>query len=394
MTGHRTTTAAIDWPPLARSLAHRLTVAGVLAADWYTAFAETPRHVFVPRFYDGDELVDGANPVQKARWLAAVYSDASLVTQQATAPGTGLSWPTSSTTLPSLMARMLALLQVDDGHRLLEIGTGTGYNAAIVSHRLGAPNIVSIDIDPQLVDTARARLADVGYRPRLVSGDGSAGVPDAAPFDRIIATAAVPTVPPTWITQLAAGGRIVADLRGEIASHLTVAQLTAPDTVQGRFHLVPGHFMWLRATADNPLRDGGTWPTAPDRDNAEHTTTRIPPGVFDHPDARFVVQLYLPDARYLWRTENTEPGHSGTEVIDLATTGGGWARITTTPNASGAYPVAYGGPDGAWERLVAAISFWDQHHQPTPDRFGYTSDTTGSTRYWLDSPNNTIRISP
>jgi protein-L-isoaspartate O-methyltransferase len=394
MTGQRTPTTAIDWRPLARSLADQLTAAGALPADWYTAFADTPRHVFVPRFYDGDDLVDGTDSGQKARWLAAVYSDASLVTQQATAPGTGLAWPTSSTTMPSLMARMLALMQVGNGHQLLEIGTGTGYNAAIASHRLGASHVVSVDIDPDLVDAARATLAGLGYRPRLVTGDGATGVPEAAPFDRIIATAAVQAIPPAWITQLAAGGRIVADLRGEIASTLTAAHHTTPDTVLGRFHPIPGHFMWLRATADNPLRDGGTWPATPDRDNAQHTTTHIPPDVFDNPAARFVTQLYLPDARYLRRTEHPEPGHSGTEIIDLATTGGGWARITTTPGPNGAYPVAHGGPDEAWERLAAAISFWDQHHQPTPDRFGYTSDATGTTRYWIDSPDNTLRSDP
>jgi protein-L-isoaspartate O-methyltransferase len=90
-----------------------------------------------------------------------------------------------------------------------------------------------------------------------VVGDGAGGVPDRAPYDRIIATCAVPAIPPVWIDQLAPGARIVTDLRGEVASSLAVLDKTAPDTVQGRLLDVPGHFMWLRPTADNPLLTAG-----------------------------------------------------------------------------------------------------------------------------------------
>ena len=77
--------------------------------------------------------------------------------------------------MPSLMARMLEALDVRDGHRVLEIGTGTGYNAALLCHRLGACNVVSIDIDPTLIVATRKRLAGLGHHPTLVVGDGTAG---------------------------------------------------------------------------------------------------------------------------------------------------------------------------------------------------------------------------
>lgn len=65
----------------------------------------------------------------------------------------------------SLMARMLEALDVRDGDRVLEIGTGTGYNAALLCHRVGSHNVVSIDIDPALIAAARSRLASLGHHP-------------------------------------------------------------------------------------------------------------------------------------------------------------------------------------------------------------------------------------
>ena len=93
----------IDWRPYAAALVAELTGAGVLASDWRQAFEQVPRHVFVPEFFTADdERVSADDPAQHDRWLAAVYSDTSLTTQIMTAPGTDLTWPTSSSTRPSL----------------------------------------------------------------------------------------------------------------------------------------------------------------------------------------------------------------------------------------------------------------------------------------------------
>jgi protein-L-isoaspartate O-methyltransferase len=186
-----------DWQPYAQSLADRLTAAGALTPDWRAAFTTVPRHQFVPEFFNLDGVrTSGDNPAQCEVWLEAVYSDQSLTTQLMRAPDTELLWPTSSSTHPSLMAEMLALLEVEHGQRVLEIGTGTGYNAALLSYRLGAANITSIDIDPELVRVAGQRLATLGYQPHLSAGDGANGVASQAPFERIIATCGVPAIPP------------------------------------------------------------------------------------------------------------------------------------------------------------------------------------------------------
>jgi protein-L-isoaspartate O-methyltransferase len=137
----------------------------------------------------------------------------------------------------------------------------TGYNAALLSHRLGDMNVTSIDIDPALVETARGRLADLGYRPHLSAGDGADGVAGQAPYDRIIATCGIPEVPSAWITQLNTGGLIVADVRGELVSSLVVARKNTSHSVTGRFLASAGHFMWMRTKPDNPLRDGGAFGT-------------------------------------------------------------------------------------------------------------------------------------
>ncbi|MGH3720982.1 MAG: methyltransferase domain-containing protein [Pseudonocardiaceae bacterium] len=184
-----------QWRPRARELVVELTVEGALRTPgWRTAFEQVPRHLFVPLIYRRDQrgdlyAIDGHDPAQREAWLAQVYSDDSLITQLTQVrPGYALrpfTVPASSSTRPSLMARMLEDLDLTDGMRVLEIGTGTGYNAALLAHRLGARYVHSVDIHPGLIATARDRLAGLGYLPRLGTADGVAGWPDHAPYDRI-----------------------------------------------------------------------------------------------------------------------------------------------------------------------------------------------------------------
>lgn len=152
---------ALSWQKRARALADSLAAGGVLrSAVWRAAVEQTPRHLFVPASIDVTDTGMTTQEVCADAWLDRVYSDVTLVVQRRLAsspptvdrPGTAL--PTSSSTMPSLMVEMLGALDVRDGHRVLEIGTGTGYNAALLSHRLGAENVFSIDIDPDLVHAA------------------------------------------------------------------------------------------------------------------------------------------------------------------------------------------------------------------------------------------------
>lgn len=372
-----------DWQSKARALTQQLTDEAVLDRGWRAAFENTPRHIFVPRCYRHDMTVlDGSDPEQHREWLDTVYRDDSLTTRYAPVPGTDLMWPTSSSTKPGLMARMLTLLDVHRGHRVMEIGTGTGYNTALLCHRLGDGNVASIDIDPDLVTTARARLAELGYHPTLVSGDGAQGIPDAAPFDRIIATCAVPAVPPQWITQLREGGVLVTDLRGEISSNLTVFRKINPTTVEGRVLTIPGHFMWLRPRVGNPLRDGDGFATTVDRDDATQRLTQLDPGALDHPDLRFLLQLREPTIAAVWRVIR-----NGTELLCVHARDGAWAETDVTAQ-HGHHAVTQGGPRRIWDQIEQTAALWSRLGRPRTERFGLTV-TTDEHRFWLDTPGPT-----
>jgi protein-L-isoaspartate(D-aspartate) O-methyltransferase len=165
------------------------------------AFASVPREAFLA---DGFRAVDG-------RWVSAgdrdflqeVYRNEALVTKVRE----GL--PVSSSSQPSLMALMLDALDVRPGSRVLEIGAGTGYNAALLS-ALGA-EVVSVDVQPDVVARAAAALDRAGVSGvTVLAADGYDGYAAAAPYHRVIVTVGVTGVSPTWLNQLAPGGFVLA----------------------------------------------------------------------------------------------------------------------------------------------------------------------------------------
>ncbi|MGH3495148.1 MAG: methyltransferase domain-containing protein, partial [Sciscionella sp.] len=97
----------------------------------------------------------------------------------------------SSASRPDVVASMLAVLDVEAGMTVCEIGTGTGYNAAVLAARLGAENVTTIEIDPEIAARARRSLRATGHDVTVVTGDGALGYPPRAPYDRVIATASV-----------------------------------------------------------------------------------------------------------------------------------------------------------------------------------------------------------
>lgn len=110
---------------------------------------------------------------------------------------------------PGLVARMTELLELQPGDRVLEVGTGSGYQTAILAS-LGGVDVYSVEIIPELAHAARERLEALGYTGvHLRLGDGYEGWPEHAPYHGIIVTAAAPHVPPPLVEQLADGGRLV-----------------------------------------------------------------------------------------------------------------------------------------------------------------------------------------
>ena len=182
---------------------------------------------------------DARNPLRRARWLSGAYADAPLATR--VRDGELI----SSSSQPSLMAHMLDALRVRDGDRVLEIGAGTGYNAALLAHRLGEARVTTVDLDPEITEAARRHLAAAGFRPAVIRGDGARGCPARAPYDRIIATCALPSVPSAWLGQCRAGALVLMPL----ATGLIVLRVRDARHAEGRFLATPAYFVPACAAA-------------------------------------------------------------------------------------------------------------------------------------------------
>lgn len=122
---------------------------------------------------------------------------------------------------PYIVALMTELLDVHKGHRVLDVGTGSGYQAAILGEL--AAEVHSIERHPDLAESAETHLSDLGYdNCHGHVGDGSLGFPPAAPYDRIVVAASAPKVPDPLLSQLAEGGRLVIPVGRRFSQHLEV----------------------------------------------------------------------------------------------------------------------------------------------------------------------------
>lgn len=372
-----------EWQGRAEALADKLTADGDLhSAEWRAAVCGVPRHELVPRYYEQKgttfRLVTPDGGASRRAWLDLVYSDTTLITA-VVADSSGRQVPVSSSTKPDLMVRMLEALDVHDGHTVLEVGTGTGYNAALLSHRLGAARVFSVDLRPELVNAARDRLATIGYRPVLGAGDGSGGMPEHAPYDRIIATCSVAAIPGAWIEQTAPGGLILVDVEGQLsAGNLVLLRRGDEPVTEGKFLDWYGRFMALRHDAASV---GHAWPSV-DRTQGEERTTAVDPVELDG-EFRFLAQFRLPPG-----TRHTLTVDDGTPTATCLTNrDGSWCSVARTTDESGRYRVSSAGPHDLWADVEHAHDEWATMGAPAWHRFGLTATPT-TQQVWLDSPNS------
>ncbi|MFF3982327.1 methyltransferase domain-containing protein [Streptomyces sp. NPDC001828] len=250
------------------------------------AFLKVPREYFVPDqvwwpFPRDDGLHHVLDRHERPRaWLRGVYRpQASLITQVADGAVRPEDGPTAA---PFTSAASCSAVVVDMLHHLdpgpddvaLEIGTGSGYSTALLAQRVRPGNLVSIEIDEQLADRARHRLAGLGLRPTVLAADGEYGHPDRAPYTRIISTAAVREIPQSWLNQAAAGAILLTPLYGPFG-HDALVRLVADGEGGGEGRLVTGvSFMKMRGQRAEdrtfeelgwPIVDG-PWPAYTDVD--------------------------------------------------------------------------------------------------------------------------------
>jgi len=164
-----------------RMVEEQVVARDVRAPAVVAAMAEVPRHLFVPAERRAEAYADAPLPIGGGQTISQPY----------------------------IVALMTSLLDVGPGARVLEVGTGSGYHAAVVSRVAG--EVYTIEIVPELAARARRTLARLGYgNVHVRTGDGYRGWPEAAPFDAILLTAAPPEVPAPLLAQLKPGGKLVA----------------------------------------------------------------------------------------------------------------------------------------------------------------------------------------
>jgi protein-L-isoaspartate(D-aspartate) O-methyltransferase len=124
---------------------------------------------------------------------------------------------------PYMVARICSELQLEGGERVLDVGAGSGYQAAVLAEL--AAEVTSVEVIPELAEQARANLAAAGYaQVEVIAGDGALGLPEHAPFDAIAVAAAAPEPPPALYEQLAEGGRLVVPVGGRSEQRLLVVE--------------------------------------------------------------------------------------------------------------------------------------------------------------------------
>src|SRR5258708_14263868 len=180
------------------------------------AMGRVPRHAFLPRFWTFPGGMSAGPPAELHEWrlnpgesdpaaLELAYApDRALAILPEHVPGSA----TSTASAPDLMATMLDLLELRQGLRILEIGTGSGYNAALLAELVGdQASVTPIDIDVAGSERARRHLEEAGYGAvRVLASDGFYGAPNGGPFDRIVAKVGCSDLSPPWLEQVTTEG--------------------------------------------------------------------------------------------------------------------------------------------------------------------------------------------
>lgn len=357
---------------------------GVLPSAWMReAVRAVPRPAFVPDhvfvWEVGEDGTGGYKSVDQQtqfdEWRALARTSAPVVTHV-----NALGDASSSLSDVGAVAEMLHHLGPRAGDRVLEIGTGPGYNAALLAHRIGpdAPPVVSVEIDPAVHALARANLRHCHARPVL--GDGAAGFPDAAPYDRVIATASVRAVPYAWVAQSRVGGRIVTPWSGDLEPDgLVILDVGPGGTASGRF-AKPVGFMLLRSPSGAAPERPSTWQVVAPDTWQEATPGKLGwdlPALTRDYHALHPASLRLPGVRL-------ETAARGEQWFLTDPASRSWAHADDRADT-----VRQGGPRRLWDEVEAVLAWLEDEGHPPITEFGLTVGPEGE-HAWYRTPDNAL----
>jgi protein-L-isoaspartate O-methyltransferase len=375
----------MSWRPYAERLAATVTHIG---SGWRGPVAATPRHLLVPRWWEQDQ--DGGEwgtvrdgPSDVAAWLNAAYSDQTLITRigglhaDHARPGDVPSGrPTSSSTLPGLVVRMLRHLEVHDRAEVLDVATGSGYSAALLSNRLGADRVTSIDVDPYVTRIAAERLDGIGLRPKVVTCDATGALPGE--YDRIVSMVSVRPIPASWLAALRPGGRLVTVISG--TSLIITATRTKDGGAAGQVEWDRAMFMRTRTGDDYPARSHEAFDRIRVREGEHVGTGRYPMvNVMDAWELRSRLEVTAPGIDHYY-----EEDEDGRQTAWMVHPDGSWARASALWDDLP--EVHQGGPRRLWDVLDEIRTYWLRNGELSilgaKVRIGPTGEITLSRSGW------------
>lgn len=374
----------------------RLITSGVLTDPaWRDALRDLPRDRFVTTLYAPTTTADGTprwlrsapttapdpaggRVLADPGWLRAVHGPDPLVVALSGPDPWGRQKPVSISPATATTVSMLQALAIHPGHRVLELGTGTGHTAALLAHRLGERNVTSVEIDPDLHHHAAHHLRAAGVHPALMLGD-SAEHCDPDGYDRVLVAHHVDALPPAWVTAVRPGGRLLLGLRGSLGAghhallHHQINAATGAPELTGRF------LDWTAALPDrrHPARRHMIRrPLDPDPAPVRTASTRVPVDQLaaDTPLTMFC-QLHLPpDTTHAVRVDAAGWHFSSLHAVD-----GSWAEIShTIVDRHGRHEARWAGATNLPRLLDTAWEDFQDLAAPRWANLGLTATTRGT----------------
>ena len=362
-----------------------------LNADWLKqALFNVPRHLFIEQYYD-DEEPDGIAhvelPIPTAKQLEAIYSNRGLMIRED---------PHSAASQPTLIFGMLDDLKLTHGCKVLEIGTGSGWNAGLIAFLVGDESLVySIDLQADLVEKARKHLSSAGFNHvNLRAGDGGLGW-DGETFDRIIVTVGSPDIPPAWIESLAEGGILVMPLKTRGAGDPILRLHKQGNTLTGTFTQWAG-FMDLQGNFKSSTENALEPSSDPVLETLlQEVPTFVPLRAYVGSDCALYLRLNGEPMETLWEYKAQRGMHS--VLLDRELPALCVPRSIYEPKPENRVE-AYGSPQGV-DRFITKIEGWITLGSPKITDYHIelidpaASDDVALHSYIDKRPNATLRFS-